>query len=253
MGVMNARDPNFEAWLAEARTADLLSTAAQFGTRLRRQGAEWVGPCPSCGGIDRFSINPAKRVWNCRGALGGNDAISFVMHAAGICFLDAVETLSGEPRPGRQCQQQRNPRSIEHPGRHRPLSDESTISIDVEAETSTDRIARARALWARRQPLDERYLRRARGLSGPFPPTLGFLPARGDYAPTMIAAYGLATEPEPGQLAIAPDAIMAVHLTRLKSDLAGKVPGDDAKISIGRPKRAPIVLAPPNDRHHRRN
>jgi hypothetical protein len=92
---VSARDQIFEAWLAEARNADLLSTAAQCGAKLRRQGAEWIGPCPSCGGVDRFSINAAKRVWNCRGACGGNDAISLTMHVASVGFIEALEMLVG--------------------------------------------------------------------------------------------------------------------------------------------------------------
>jgi hypothetical protein len=87
-----------------------------------------------------------------------------------------------------------------------------------------DRGAIARFLWGLRQPiaasLAEVYLLRARGLAGPFPPTLGYLPPRNGHEPAMIAAFGLATEPEPGLLAIEPDAVMAVHLTKLRPDSA---------------------------------
>ena len=40
---------------------------------LKRQSGELVGPCPACGGTDRFAINAAKGVFNCRscGANGG--------------------------------------------------------------------------------------------------------------------------------------------------------------------------------------
>ena len=57
----------FEAWAEEARGVDLLNYAAQR-TTLRRAGAEWVGPCPSCGGQDRFSISLRKGTWHCRKA-----------------------------------------------------------------------------------------------------------------------------------------------------------------------------------------
>ncbi len=80
---------------------------------------------------------------------------------------------------------------------------------------------RALALWRRRKPavgsLAERYLRQARGYQGPIPATLGFLPARGEYAPAMIAPYATASEPEPGVLAIDDEDIRAVHLTRLRA------------------------------------
>jgi hypothetical protein len=63
----------------------------------------------------------------------------------------------------------------------------------------------------------------------------------------MIAAFGLALEPEPGKLAIADDAVRGVHLTRLKPDGAGKAGTDADKIMLGRSIGSPIVLAPPND------
>jgi hypothetical protein len=37
------------------------------------------GPCPRCGGTDRFSINIAKQVFNCRGS-GGGDVLALVRH-----------------------------------------------------------------------------------------------------------------------------------------------------------------------------
>ena len=82
----------------------------------------------------------------------------------------------------------------------------------------------------------------------PLPATLGFLPARGDHPPAMIAAFGLASEIEPGVLSIRVNAITGVHLTRLRSDGAGKIDdGSEAKIMVGHSKGSPIVLAPPND------
>jgi hypothetical protein len=42
------------------------TVVAKFGLQLRRQGRELVGPCPTCGGRDRFAVNPSKQLWNCR-------------------------------------------------------------------------------------------------------------------------------------------------------------------------------------------
>jgi hypothetical protein len=114
-------------------------------------------------------------------------------------------------------------------------------------EDDAERIARARYLWAQRRVLDERYLRGSRGLRGPFPATLGSLPARGDRGPAMIAAFGVTSEPEPGVLVIAGDDVRAVHLTKLTADATQKSGGMSNKIMIGSPKGSPIVLAPPND------
>jgi hypothetical protein len=115
------------------------------------------------------------------------------------------------------------------------------------AQEDADRIGKAQRLWSIRDRLDERYLRQARGLSGPFPATLGFLPARGEYPPSMIAAFGVATEPEPGVLAIADRDVKAIHLTKLTANGAQKTRVQPSKIMIGSPKGSPIVLAPPND------
>jgi putative DNA primase/helicase len=57
------------------------------------------GPCPLCGGEDRFSINVKKGVWNCRGCGVGGDVIKLVEHLDGVSFLEACEKLAGEPPP----------------------------------------------------------------------------------------------------------------------------------------------------------
>jgi hypothetical protein len=97
----------------------------------------------------------------------------------------------------------------------------------------------------------ETYLRTARGYGGPLPATLGFLPSRGNHPPAMIAAFGMATESEPGVLRIADAAVLGVQLTRLLPDGSGKAVFDDTggqtKIMIGFCIGSPIVLAPPND------
>jgi phage/plasmid primase-like uncharacterized protein len=78
-----------------ARSTPIEDELARRGIRLRRQGRELVGPCPRCGGRDRFGVNIKKRVWNCRGCQKGGDVLDLVQHLDGCEFLDAVETLSG--------------------------------------------------------------------------------------------------------------------------------------------------------------
>lgn len=93
------RTPEFEAWVQRARDADILEEALARGAQLKRFGHEWVGPCPACGGVDRFAINPAKGLFNCRGAVGG-DAIKMIEHIEGLGFLQAVREITGEGPPG---------------------------------------------------------------------------------------------------------------------------------------------------------
>jgi hypothetical protein len=81
------------------RRADILDTALRLGVlaRLKKSGGEWVGPCPVCGGKDRFGINPSKGVWNCRFCGRGGDAIDLVRHVTGASFASAVELVDGSP------------------------------------------------------------------------------------------------------------------------------------------------------------
>ena len=119
-----------------------------------------------------------------------------------------------------------------------------------EREKAAERLALARWLWRSRRPivgtLAERHLRKARGITGALPATLGFLPARGDYPPALIAAFGIPAQLEPGALTIAHTHVAGVHITRLKPD-GSKDEREPAKVMIGKLLSWPIVLAPLND------
>src|SRR5262249_8338907 len=108
---------------------------------------------------------------------------------------------------------------------------------------------KAKWLWSKRQPIvgtiAETYLR-GRGITCSLPPTLAYLPATDKHPASMMAAFGFASEPEPGLLA-APANVDAVHLTRLLPDGKDRGRGDKAKIMLGKSLGLPIILAPPND------
>jgi hypothetical protein len=120
-----------------------------------------------------------------------------------------------------------------------------------EADETAERLKTSLRLWRWRQPLGgspaETYLRNFRGYTGGLPGTLGFLPARDDYPPAMIAAFGMAQETLPGELIIPDGAVRGVHLTRLAPSGHGKAGTDTDKVMIGRSISFPIVLAPVND------
>jgi hypothetical protein len=87
-----------EAWIERARAVRIEDEVARRGIQLKRVGAaEREGPCPVCGGTDRFSINIAKQVFNCRRCCKGGDIIGMVQHLDGCDFDGAVTTLAGEP------------------------------------------------------------------------------------------------------------------------------------------------------------
>jgi len=72
----------------------MADAVTRLGLQLGRRGRELVGPCPRCGGHDRFAVNLAKQVWNCRGcSQGGRDAIGLARHIRDCSFRDAVTFL----------------------------------------------------------------------------------------------------------------------------------------------------------------
>ena len=59
------------------------------------------GPCPKCGGDDRFAINVKKQLFNCRGCKTGGDIIDFVRWLDDVGFVEACTTLAGPPPNGK--------------------------------------------------------------------------------------------------------------------------------------------------------
>jgi phage/plasmid primase-like uncharacterized protein len=96
-----------------ARRASIGSELDRRGYQLRRFGASLVGPCPCCGGTDRFAVDTRKNVWNCRHCkpttLSG-DVIGFVQWIDGLSFRSAIEFLTGER--GLPLQSERRPEPI---------------------------------------------------------------------------------------------------------------------------------------------
>ena len=80
-----------------AHEADIVALAKRVGAKLTRVRAtewKWAGPCPGCGGTDRFALNKELGIFNCRG-FGGGDAIAMVRHSLGLNFVEAVEFIVG--------------------------------------------------------------------------------------------------------------------------------------------------------------
>jgi putative DNA primase/helicase len=86
-----------DAWVMRARSVAIEDEIARRGIQLRRHGKELIGPCPRCGGTDRFAINVTKQVFNCRGCEARGDVIDLVMFLDGSDFIRAGTTLAGEP------------------------------------------------------------------------------------------------------------------------------------------------------------
>ena len=92
---------------------DLLSLLRDRGLPCRKvsaaHGGEYAGPCPLCGGTDRFHVWPDRRSdsgisppgrWWCRQCGASGDLIAYLMQVDGLSFGDACGVL-GIDRPAR--------------------------------------------------------------------------------------------------------------------------------------------------------
>lgn len=166
------RDPAFEEWIEEARAMPIgkaLDIVAPHHAISRK--TRFVGPCPGCGGTDRFSLNLKKNIFWCRKSAEGGDAIALARHVQGAEFLAAVEILTGRPPPGRTIsdeeRQARARRVAELEARRKA---EAERLATEENEFRSKEIERARKIWKAAGPIAgsmaEAYLRH-RGIAPP--------------------------------------------------------------------------------------
>lgn len=88
--------PKLEALRDEALQTSCLDWAEKQGWALKKQSPNYyAGPCPVCGGDDRFYINTAKDAWACRHCGVGGGVIFLVMHVEQIKFTPACERITG--------------------------------------------------------------------------------------------------------------------------------------------------------------
>ena len=159
---------------------------------------ERVGPCPACGGRDRFSINVKKQVFNCRGCDRGGDVVALVQHLDNCDFKAAVVTLAGEER--------------------KPIAPVKPAAVHHEKEDDQEKTKRALRIWDEASEVNgtlaEQYLRR-RGLELPedghalryFSPC----PFAGTTYPALIALFRDIVTNEPRaihRIALGPEGIL---------------------------------------------
>lgn len=221
--------------IEKARAFPIEVVAREHGLTLKAKGhVERVGPCPRCGGTDRFSINIRKRVFNCRGCQQGGDVIALMQFLTGCNFREAVTSLAGE--------QTTTKTHVQEPGKS-PLKS-CAFSVPEAEQQPNDYEARQleKAKWLRRrsQPATgtpvATYLRgRLNGITKPLPPTIRYLaPRKPSHHHAMLVPYGLRK-------------VCAVQLTLLKPDGSDKADIESNKITIASPAGMPMVIAPPND------
>lgn len=76
---------------------DLLAPHGRFRRESSRDGGEYAGPCPLCGGRDRFRVWPERGRWWCRGCDRKGDAIQLLRDRDGLSFHEAKAALGDTP------------------------------------------------------------------------------------------------------------------------------------------------------------
>ena len=95
----DAHDSERQQAIEQARNINLVELAGRYSQLRRKSGDEWEGPCPKCGGLDRFVAD--GRGWFCRqckpfdAAHGWYGPIDFVMWQHNLPFREAVAFLTG--------------------------------------------------------------------------------------------------------------------------------------------------------------
>lgn len=173
-----ASNAEWENWFGLARMRDIHEVAVEAGAHLKREGHEWIGPCPICGGKDRFAVNQQKRVFNCRGSgdqYGKGDCINLVRHVYGCDTIEAVERITGMPRPDRtrdESAEDRRKREIEHKARAAEYAKrEADERAAMEAKAAKDEATIAdiikRAMHYEESAHAKAYMKETRGLTPP--------------------------------------------------------------------------------------
>lgn len=161
--------------VAEARAMPIATIVELLALpSLSHAGHALVGPCPKCGGKDRFSVHLLKGVFQCRRCEIKGDGIALVMAVRGIDFPDALTLLCGAVT------------EIGQEERERRLARARKAQAEVDARADRERqkaVADARRIWKDGQRCEgtavEAYLRR-RAIDmvalGGWPPCLRFHP-----------------------------------------------------------------------------
>lgn len=80
----------------------ILSLIEQTGNHYKKKattrGGEYSGPCPWCGGNDRFSIHPEQDHFVCRQCRKAGDSITFMMQYHGMTYRAACTELNIIPK-----------------------------------------------------------------------------------------------------------------------------------------------------------
>ncbi|PWE26661.1 hypothetical protein C4N9_20570 [Pararhodobacter marinus] len=239
--------------LVEARARSIEEIAMVLSIDgLKRAGHELIGPCPECGGTDRFAINVSKGVFQCRRCGNAGDGIQLVRWLRGCTLPEALTWLCGDRQElSREELAERERRAIE--GRRK--FEEAANRRREEA------IRQARRIWHEGLPAEDSPVRDYLALRGFTRDRLPILPPCLRYHPSlpyMVSSGGQWVEAHRGPAMLAaiqqPGATgTAVHrtwfdLSQPRGKLRIEHDGQPLKVkkSWGSKKGAAIRLHTPN-------
>jgi phage/plasmid primase-like uncharacterized protein len=88
--------------ITRAKNIPIEAELFRRGITLKRTSEGFAGPCPRCGGTDRFGVSTRKQVFNCRGWGAKGDVIDLVQFLDNVSVREAIEILGDEPVRERQ-------------------------------------------------------------------------------------------------------------------------------------------------------
>lgn len=193
---MTSAAPIIDDFVEAARSVTVTEAAERLGARtgLKRAGvSEHVGPCPACGGTDRFGIH-STRGWVCRGSAdgGGKDGISLAAHLGGHDvktrdgFLAACADALGQPVPDGRDEDEaaRSARERELASRRADAKAKQVREAKASADFRERERGKARGKWVHAAPI------------APGDPAWRYLTARlgGHAVPTLPVVRVIASE-----------------------------------------------------------
>lgn len=163
--------------IAEAKSKDMDGLIASLQiSGLKRAGAERIGPCPICGGDDRFAINIRKNQFQCRRCGGKGDQIGLVRFVLGLDFLAALDWICG---PRQELSPEERALREKRDAENRRRKEEEAAKFRAKA------IADARRIWEAGKPAEASPVRDYLAARGILPTLLPRLPICLRYAPDL--------------------------------------------------------------------
>jgi Toprim domain/Zinc-binding domain of primase-helicase len=170
--------------IEHARAVPLEQEIARRGIKLKRAGAELIGPCPVCGGRDRFAVHIKKQCWN------------VAVAPRAVTSSSSLNTSTASPSRG---QSKRSPATP--PGRCLKL----TAPVRHDDDDDQRRLEQADAIWRASSPLMRdaiNYFAQRRINIGDAPEHGGLrfhvrCPWRGGTAPAIVGRFTTALSNEP--------------------------------------------------------